>query len=63
MKTVPMENATLDGYVSKAQREPVILTRNGKSVALLVGVEGLDEEQVALGSSSEFWTLIEESRR
>lgn len=63
MKTVPMENATLDRCVAEAQQERVILTRNGDPIALLVGVAGLDEEQVRLGSSPEFWTLIEESRR
>jgi hypothetical protein len=28
-----------------------------------VGVEGMDEEQVRLGSSDKFWTLIEKRRR
>ena len=28
-----------------------------------VGVEGMDEEQVQLGSSDKFWTLIEKRRR
>jgi len=63
MKTVPMENATLDRCVAEAQRERVILTRNGDPIALVVGVEGMDEEQIRLSSSSEFWKLIEESRR
>jgi hypothetical protein len=39
------------------------LTRKGKPVALVVGVEGMDEEQVQLGSSDKFWTLIEKRRR
>jgi hypothetical protein len=29
----------------------------------VVGVEGLDEEQLQLGSSEKFWTLIEARRR
>jgi hypothetical protein len=32
-------------------------------VALVVGVEGLDEEQLQLGSSDRFWTLIEARRK
>jgi hypothetical protein len=32
-------------------------------VALVVGVEGLDNEQLQLGSSKKFWKLIEERRR
>jgi hypothetical protein len=62
MKTVPMENATLDRCVDEAQQERVILTRNGHPIALVVGVDGLDEEQIRLGSDPEFWKLIEESR-
>ncbi len=62
MKTVPIEDATLDRCVDEAQRERVILTRNGHPIALVVGVDGLDEEQIRLGSSPEFWELIEKSR-
>ena len=47
----------------EAQREQVVLTRNGVPVAILVGVEGLDEEQLHLGSSDDFWKLIVERRR
>jgi antitoxin (DNA-binding transcriptional repressor) of toxin-antitoxin stability system len=62
MKTVPMEDATLDRCVDEAQQERVILTRNGHPIALVVGVDGMDEEQILLSSSPEFWELIEESR-
>ena len=62
MKTVPMEDATLDRCVDEAQQERVILTRNGQPIALVVGVDGMDEEQILLSSSPEFWELIEESR-
>jgi hypothetical protein len=53
---------TLDACVRDAQRERIILTRRGIPVALVVGIEGLDEEQVQLGSSNEFWKLITERR-
>lgn len=62
MKTVPLEDATLDLVVAEAQEDRVILTRGGHPIALVVGVDGLDEEQVRLGSSPEFWKLIEERR-
>jgi hypothetical protein len=29
----------------------------------MVGVEGMDEEQLQLGSGDKFWTLIEKRRR
>jgi len=31
-------------------------------VAIVVGIEGLDPEQVELGNSDEFWKLITERR-
>jgi antitoxin (DNA-binding transcriptional repressor) of toxin-antitoxin stability system len=63
MKAVAMEDATLDRCVAEAQHERVILTRNGHPIALVVGVDGMDEEQIFLPSSPEFWALMEERRR
>jgi PHD/YefM family antitoxin component YafN of YafNO toxin-antitoxin module len=62
MKTVNLEQTTLDACVDDAQQEYLVITRNGKPVALMVGVEGLDEEQLQLGSSEKFWQLITERR-
>lgn len=63
MKTVDIEVGTLDTCVQDAQQERVMITRKGVPIALIVGVEGLDDEQVALGSSDEFWAMISERRR
>jgi hypothetical protein len=63
MKTVPLEDATLDLCLAEAQQDRVILTRNGHPVALLMGVDGMDEEQIRLCSSNKFWTLMEQRRR
>lgn len=46
-----------------AQRERVMITRAGKPVALLIGSEGLDEEQLELGYSDKFWQLIAQRRK
>jgi len=62
MKMVGFEHASLDICIHDAQRERVVITRNGKPVALIVGVEGMDEEQLELGSSEPFWALITERR-
>jgi PHD/YefM family antitoxin component YafN of YafNO toxin-antitoxin module len=62
MKMINLEQATLEICVNDAQRERVVITRNGKPVALIIGVEGLDEEQLQLGSSDKFWRLIAERR-
>ncbi len=62
MKMVGLEQANLDACVQAAQHERVVITRDGRPVALIVGVEGMDEEQLDLGSNDEFWALILERR-
>lgn len=62
MKVINFERTTLDSCISASQRERVVITREGKPVALIVGVEGLDEEQLQLGTSDRFWKLITERR-
>ena len=63
MKAVDIQQTNLDACVSDAQSERIIVTRDGNPVALVVGVQGLDEEQVQLGSSDEFWELIAQRRK
>ncbi len=62
MKLISLEQATLDTCVRDAQHERVVITRKGKPVALIVGVKGMDEEQLQLGASDKFWKLIAERR-
>jgi hypothetical protein len=63
MKTVPVEKASLKACVTAAQRQRVVLTRQGRPVALMVGLAGMDEEQLELGSSDKFWKLITARRK
>ena len=62
MKTLRVEETSLDACLAEARHGRVILTRNGHPIALVVGADGLDEEQIRLGSGPEFWELIEKSR-
>lgn len=62
MTKIDLYKTNLDSVIRDAQRERLIITRDGKPVALIVGVEGMDEEQLELGSSDKFWRLIEERR-
>jgi antitoxin (DNA-binding transcriptional repressor) of toxin-antitoxin stability system len=62
VKVIGIEEANIEECVKDAQHERVLLTRRGKPVALLVGVAGMDLEQIALGHSDEFWQLIRERR-
>ena len=63
MRTVGIQAANLKACIEEAQRESIVITRNGKPVALLIGVEGMDLEQVELGHSDKFWALIRQRRR
>ena len=63
MRQINVEKANLESCVSRAQQERLVITRKGKPVALLVGVEGLDPEQIELGSSDKFWKLIAKRRK
>ena len=62
MKTFGIEQTTLDSCIREAQGERVLVTRDGHPVALVVGLENLDEEQLQLSRSEEFWKLIAERR-
>jgi antitoxin (DNA-binding transcriptional repressor) of toxin-antitoxin stability system len=62
MIKIDLKTTTLTSVIEHSQRERLIITRDGKPVALVVGVEGMDEEQLELGSSNKFWKLIEERR-
>jgi antitoxin (DNA-binding transcriptional repressor) of toxin-antitoxin stability system len=62
MKVINLERASLDTCIKESQHERVIITREGKPVALIVGVEGFDTEQLELGTSDRFWKLIRERR-
>ena len=63
MKTLGIEQATLDSCVREAQGDRVLLTRDGRPVAVVVGLAGLDDEQVAIGMSEDFWRLITARRQ
>jgi antitoxin (DNA-binding transcriptional repressor) of toxin-antitoxin stability system len=53
----------INGYVSAAQKEQVIVIRDGRPCALLVGMENRDAEDFHYMTSPEFWRMIEEARR
>ncbi|HYT89984.1 MAG TPA: type II toxin-antitoxin system Phd/YefM family antitoxin [Gemmataceae bacterium] len=65
MKTFSLTDAreNLEAILKTAQRERVVLTRDGKPSVVLLGVECYDEEELQLASSPEFWQFIEERRK
>ena len=57
-------NATgpLAEYARKAKEHPVILTVDGKPVAVMVAIENTDMETASLSSNPSFLALIERAR-
>jgi prevent-host-death family protein len=53
----------LGAVLKAAQKDRIVLTRDGKPSVVLLGVEAYDEEQLKLAGSQEFWRQIEERRR
>jgi len=64
MKTLEIAKAkaSLAKYARDVNKEPVILTKDGKPVAALVAIENADLETVTLSTSPQFLALIERSR-
>ncbi len=48
--------------VAKAPNEPVVITENGKPVAVLLNVENADMETLSLSMNPKFIAIIERSR-
>lgn len=63
MKTVELDESTLGDCMHSAETERGIVLRGGRPVAIVVGVAGLDEEQVELGADDGFWRLIRTRRK
>src|SRR5438105_13200216 len=56
--------ARLSAYLKESQEGPVIVTRNGKAVAVLLAVTDEGElERLVLAHSPKFQALLDKSRR
>jgi prevent-host-death family protein len=56
--------ARLSAYLKETQEGPVIVTRNGKAVAVLLAVTDEDElERLVLAHSPKFQAILDRSRR
>src|SRR5947207_5439749 len=66
MKIASVANikARLSAYLKASEEGPVIVTRNGKAVAVLLAVTDDDElERLVLAHSPKFQALLDRSRR
>jgi prevent-host-death family protein len=56
--------ARLSAYLKETEQGPVVVTRNGKAVAVLLAVTDDDElERLVLAYSPKFQALLDKSRR
>lgn len=64
MKVAALREAKqqLRGCVVRAQRERVLITKQGRPAALMIGVGGHDLEDVLLMQNPRFWKMIETRR-
>ena len=64
MKVMGLREAKqkLSGCVVRAQHERVLITKQGRPAALMIGVEGHDLEDVLLMQNPRFWKMIEARR-
>jgi antitoxin (DNA-binding transcriptional repressor) of toxin-antitoxin stability system len=49
--------------VQSVQQEQILITQNGRPIALLLGLENIDPEQWNLQLSPEFWQMIRYRRQ
>ncbi len=64
MKKIELEQAqgSLADYIKNTESEGIIISRQGKPIAILISVENLDEETVRLSLNSDFINILNTSR-
>jgi prevent-host-death family protein len=56
--------AHFSAYIRKIQDEPVIVTKNGRPVAIMIGISDKDDlERIMLATSPKFQALLDEAER
>ena len=55
--------ANFEDLLASAQNERVLITRQGKPSAVVLGLESYDDEDLGLAVSPEFWKMIELRRQ
>ena len=65
MKTISVRDLQkkIRESMEESQKDRLVVTRNGKPAALLIGVEGQDWESVVRQTSASFWKLVEKRRK
>src|SRR5436305_3759805 len=64
MKTIPATElqTNLDAVLNSSQSERILISREGKPCAVLVGIQDYDAEDLQLATSPDFWLMIRQRR-
>ncbi|MBI4203360.1 MAG: type II toxin-antitoxin system prevent-host-death family antitoxin [Chloroflexi bacterium] len=52
----------LEEYTRELSKSPLVITRKGTPVAVLIAVDDIDVETLAVSTNPDFWAIIEESQ-
>ena len=65
MKTAALRDvkAQFSQYCQRAQHERVLVTKHGKPLALMIGVQGRELEELLTTGNPEFWQLVDQRRQ
>lgn len=65
MKTVSVREIQkkIKECIDLSQKDRVVVTRHGQPAAVVIGVEGMDWENVVLETDPLFWKLIQNRRK
>lgn len=64
MKTIPSQElrTNLDDVLNSSQSERIVISRESKPCAVLVGIQDYDAEDLQLATSPDFWLMIRQRR-
>jgi prevent-host-death family protein len=64
MKTIPSQElqTNVDAVLDSSQSERIVISRQGKPCAVLVGIQDYDAEDLQLATSPDFWLMIHQRR-
>jgi len=49
--------------LQRSQKDRVVITQHGKPAAIIVGVQGMDWENIVLDTDTSFWNLMHNRRK
>jgi prevent-host-death family protein len=64
MKTIPSNElkSNLDAVLNSSQSERIVISREGKPCAVLVGIQDCGAEYLQLAASPDFWHMVRQRR-